>query len=228
MENILDSFENFQNDRDQQSPNTDFLLVDDPIWHIREPKQQFNTDSNIDNAKLDNVTNKPIDVDNLDKSPIDTSNVDQGLLKLFKSFPNHQRHDRNWNDSITVSPQQVSLDWTPTQKPLNEFASTTTNGQTTSSPATAALANFTSNNQYNKSDSKNESIDDDTRPLFGRQQSTSSSIIDDQQDFNNVSGGNNNDNQLQVDDDYQTQKQKQKQLQQQNQREFYKIMFILS
>ncbi|TIA93164.1 hypothetical protein E3P99_00306 [Wallemia hederae] len=131
MTNPLDEFERFSYNAGEDDLKSDFQLIDDPIWSFREKKPADNADVEELRKEEDR---KAAALDNLDKSPLERSNdvqqqQQQHLSNLFS---------QNWNTLQTVSPQQVSLDWTPTQSTA-DFPKTS---KSTSSPATAALANF--------------------------------------------------------------------------------------
>ncbi|TIA93801.1 hypothetical protein E3P81_00687 [Wallemia ichthyophaga] len=139
MSNPLDEFERFSYNAGEDDLKPDFQLIEDPIWSFREKDKQDN----------DNDKEKGNLLDNLDKSPLNQSQDPQQhhLSNLFS---------QNWNNLQTVSPQQVSLDWTPTQS-TSDFPQTSIK---TSSPATAALANFNENKGENMGNVEN------LQPLF--------------------------------------------------------------
>lgn len=127
MSNPLDEFERFSYNAGEDDLKPDFQLIDDPIWSFRE-KQEIDKDKDKESEQ---EKSKALALDNLDKSPLEPSQdaQQQHLSNLFS---------QNWNTLQTVSPQQVSLGWTPTQSTA-DFPQTS---KSTSSPATAALANF--------------------------------------------------------------------------------------
>ncbi|TIC75967.1 hypothetical protein E3Q00_00339 [Wallemia mellicola] len=131
--NPLDEFEKFSYNAGEDDLKSDFQLIDDPLWCIRDNKE-------VNNKSIKSDT--PTNLGDLDKSPLEQSNEFQPQHHLTNLF------SKNWNELQTVSPQQVSLDWTPAQT-TSDFPKTTKN---TSSPATAALANFNNNDNYDNYD----------------------------------------------------------------------------